>query len=243
MRKHLTYANVMATAALFVALGGSAIAASGILITKPSQVGNGVLPGKKLKKGTVAADRLSARARASLRGARGPIGPQGPAGGAPGPQGAAGPQGAPGRPGADGRPGAAGPTGAAGARGATGSPGATGATGAPGSALAYASVTTGLFVPPAFRPERTKKFLSIDHPSTGVFCLMPDPTIWDSVFDGTLTQILRPAFVSIDGSGTDLGAATAVVSGDLGTCPPAEFKVMTFFNKQLADLPFNVMIP
>ena len=76
-------AMLVACLALFVALGGTGLAASHYLITKTSQIKPSVL--------------------AQLRGPRGPAGPQGPAG-AQGPQGAGGPQGVQGvvgRPGTD----------------------------------------------------------------------------------------------------------------------------------------------
>ncbi len=79
MTKHLSYANVVASMALFLVLGGSAVAASAI-IKKPSQLRNGVVTNKKVKKGTLAADRLSKKARAALKGASGPQGAPGPAG-------------------------------------------------------------------------------------------------------------------------------------------------------------------
>ncbi|MGZ4270414.1 MAG: hypothetical protein ACXVSX_14540 [Solirubrobacteraceae bacterium] len=83
LRQRLTYANVTATAALFVALGGSSYAA----VTLPrNSVG-----AAQLRKSSVRSDKvrdrslevrdLSLRARESLRGQRGPVGPQGPPGG------------------------------------------------------------------------------------------------------------------------------------------------------------------
>lgn len=92
LRNRLTYANVVATLALVIALGtGSAFAAS-VIITKSSQVKNGVITNAKIKRGTVQADRLTASARASLRGATGPAGPAGPQGdpGTPGEPGTSG---------------------------------------------------------------------------------------------------------------------------------------------------------
>lgn len=93
----MSYANVMATIAVFVALGGSAIAA-GVMITDPAQLRDEVVTGEKVKRGSLGADRLSAEARGSLTGPAGPVGPAGPQGseGAQGPQGrggAPGPQG------------------------------------------------------------------------------------------------------------------------------------------------------
>lgn len=122
-RKHhtrLTYANVISSLALFVALGGTSYAA---LSVTGKNVKNGSLTGADLKdgsvknadlgKGSVRLDRLNSAAVQSLKGApglpgaRGQVGPQGP-GGSPG---AAGPRGA------DGAMGAAGPQGPAGLSG------------------------------------------------------------------------------------------------------------------------------
>ena len=82
-----SHATVIAYAALFVALGGTAVAAGGALITKPSQVGKGVITSKALRDGkAVKAKDLTPAARRTLKGAkgdRGPAGPStGPAGGA-----------------------------------------------------------------------------------------------------------------------------------------------------------------
>ena len=67
-RQRLSYANVMATIAVFFALGvGSVYAASKI-------------SGKQIKRNSIPANRLTKAARASLRGQRGPRGLQGPPG-------------------------------------------------------------------------------------------------------------------------------------------------------------------
>ena len=92
---------------LVVALGGTA-AASGYIITKPSQINPSV--------------------RKALKGQRGPIGPQG----AKGPQGSNGQTGAAGPQGAKGQTGAAGPQGPKGETGARGDTGATGPQGPKG---------------------------------------------------------------------------------------------------------------
>ena len=49
VRSRLTYANVMATAAVFIALGGTSIAASSVIIRKSSEVKDGVLTGGDVK--------------------------------------------------------------------------------------------------------------------------------------------------------------------------------------------------
>lgn len=132
MGKNLRHpATVIATIALFVALGGGAAWASGLI------------PGSRIKNHSIATRKLTKRAISSLRGAAGPAGPQGAQGiqgaqGAQGTHGAQGPQGAPGAQGPQGLPGTPGgppgPTGPAGPQGLTGPIGATGPQGPAGPA-------------------------------------------------------------------------------------------------------------
>ena len=111
--RSLSYANVMATVAVFLALGGGAFAAtSGLMskdgtihgcVSKRSHVLTVLKPGKRCGRGHVA---LMFNAK-GVPGARGPAGATGPAG----PAGPAGPRGAKGD---------AGPTGRTGANGTNG---------------------------------------------------------------------------------------------------------------------------
>lgn len=96
----LTYANVVATLALFVALGGVSYAAT--------QLPKNSVGSEQLKEGSVSTKKLSNRVRYHLnkRGSN--------KDGAAGKDGIAGKDGAPGRDGAAGRDGAVGPTGATG---------------------------------------------------------------------------------------------------------------------------------
>jgi hypothetical protein len=80
IRRRVSYANVVATLALFVALGGSSYAA---LTVTGKQVKNGSLTGKDVKNRSLGATELSAKAKGALRGNAGAQGPQG----LPGPQG------------------------------------------------------------------------------------------------------------------------------------------------------------
>jgi len=109
-RRHPSYADVTATLALFVALGGTSYAA---LNLTGKDVKNGSLTGLDLKDGSVGGADLKtgsvtgadlkdgsigvADLVAAARGAAGPAGPPG----APGPPGAEGKAGADGKPGAD----------------------------------------------------------------------------------------------------------------------------------------------
>jgi Collagen triple helix repeat (20 copies) len=90
LRRHLTYANVAATLALFLALGGAAYAATQL---PKNSVGT-----KQLRNGAVTAAKINKKTRKQLQGSRGPAGPQGKTGkqgakGATGAKGAQGPQG------------------------------------------------------------------------------------------------------------------------------------------------------
>lgn len=100
VRRHLTYANVVASLALFLALGGAAFAATQL---PRNSVGTG-----QLQPEAVTAGKIARKARNQLRGATGPQGPQGKTG-AKGPKGATGAKGAAG---AKGDTGARGPAGA-----------------------------------------------------------------------------------------------------------------------------------
>ncbi len=88
LRRHLTYANVAATLALFLALGGAAYAATRL---PRNSVGSA-----QLKKGAVTASKIAKGTRKQLRGERGPAGAQGQVGktGARGAKGATGAAGA-----------------------------------------------------------------------------------------------------------------------------------------------------
>ena len=82
LHEHISYANVMATLAVFIALGGSAYAVAqlprnsvGAAQIKRSAVGT-----SELRDRTVRLGDISVSARRSLRGAKGNPGPAGPAG-------------------------------------------------------------------------------------------------------------------------------------------------------------------
>jgi hypothetical protein len=82
LRQHITYANVTATLALFVALGGTSYAA----LTLPRnsvgdrQIRAGAVRSSEVRDRSLGVRDLSLAARSSLRGATGPTGPAGPAG-------------------------------------------------------------------------------------------------------------------------------------------------------------------
>lgn len=81
VRRHLSYANVVATMALVFAMSGGALAASHYLITKTSQIKPSVLTTLKGKVGkTGAAGPAGPAGPLGPTGAQGPGGTQGPAG-------------------------------------------------------------------------------------------------------------------------------------------------------------------
>jgi hypothetical protein len=149
LRARLTYANVISTAALFLALGGTSYAAltitgrdvhdsslTGADVRNSSLTGadvrNGSLRGADIRDGTIAERDLAHPLRRDLlraeSGATGPTGPEGPVGGT-GPRGEIGPVGPKGDAGSDGIAGATGEQGPAGDLGPTGEQGPTGAQG------------------------------------------------------------------------------------------------------------------
>jgi hypothetical protein len=98
VRHRLSYSSVVATLALFVAIGGTAAAGAQSLLTgrnvkdeslTGADIQNDSLTGADIRSGSLGSNVFSSVARANLRGATGPAGPQGAAG-ATGAQGAAG---------------------------------------------------------------------------------------------------------------------------------------------------------
>ena len=154
LRHKLTYANVMATLALFFALGSGAWAASNMPANSVGtrQLKNGAVTAKKIRRGTLLAKDFKAGELAigtseasGAQGDPGASGPQGATGGTgsqdaksetgaqgeAGPQGKAGPQGEAGE---QGPAGEAGPQGKAGPQGEAGEQGPAGEAGPQGKA-------------------------------------------------------------------------------------------------------------
>jgi hypothetical protein len=119
--------TIIAAIALFIVIGGTATAASGLINGK--KIKPGTVTAKQIKNKTITTAKLAPSTVKSLEGAPGETGP-------------AGPKGAPGETGPAGTAGATGATGPAGAKGATGPAGTPGATGADGIvAPEYAETT------------------------------------------------------------------------------------------------------
>lgn len=118
IRTSLTYANVMATVAVFLALGGGAYAATQLPKNSvgTKQIKNNAVNSAKVKDGTLLAkDFRAGQLRSGPQGARGPQGLRGQTG-QTGPPGQTGPTGAPGQ---TGQTGPAGPTASASASSGT----------------------------------------------------------------------------------------------------------------------------
>jgi hypothetical protein len=142
-KPRLTYANVMATIAVFgVLAGGGAWAAS--RLAKDSvgtrQLRDDAVTSKKVRDGTLLQADFAGGLPAGERGPAGPAGPAGPQGPA-GPGGATGPQGVAGAPCAPSNPQCVGPQGTTGPQGATGPQGVAGAAGNPGPNMPPAQVS------------------------------------------------------------------------------------------------------
>jgi Collagen triple helix repeat (20 copies) len=116
LRRHLTYANVAASLALFLALGGAAYAATQL---PKNSVGT-----NQIRKEAVTAGKIAKKTRQQLQGQRGPAGQAGPQG-------------------KTGKTGAKGATGARGAQGNTGAPGVDG-TGPAFEATAKPAIPTAI---------------------------------------------------------------------------------------------------
>ena len=82
LRRHLSYANVMATLAVFIALGGSAYAVTQLPRNSvgAAQIKRDAVGSSELRNRSVRLSDISVRARRSLRGTKGAQGPPGPSG-------------------------------------------------------------------------------------------------------------------------------------------------------------------
>lgn len=82
LHEHISYANVMATLAVFIALGGSAYAVAQLPRNSvgAAQIKRNAVGTSELRNRAVRLSDISVRARRSLRGAKGDPGPAGPPG-------------------------------------------------------------------------------------------------------------------------------------------------------------------
>jgi hypothetical protein len=124
---------LLSTAALFVVLGGSAVAANGLI--QAGDIAPGAVTSRAIKSGAVEPRNLSAATRVLLAAGPGAAGAKGDSGpsGSPGTNGLVGPSGTDGAKGADGTNGTNGTNGANGPNGANGADGAKGSNGVDGT--------------------------------------------------------------------------------------------------------------
>jgi hypothetical protein len=174
LRPRLTYANVIASLALFLALAGGSYAA--LQIPKNSvgnkQLKRNAVTSSKVKNGSLLVTDFNASQRSQLRGPTGATG----ATGARGPEGPRG---------------ATGPEGLSGPRGATGAEGPRGATGAAGPPAPrhWAEVRdTGA----EFEIVNQSGGISLDHEATGLFLLAPSGIVSPGGCTATATPISSP---------------------------------------------------
>lgn len=253
----LTYANVVSTLALFLALGGAAWASGalpalsvGTEQLKPNSVRTGKIANRsvtrtKIRKAAIRYAHLNPRLVTRLKGNRGPAGPQGPRGmagmagatGAIGPRGATGeigpvgPQGIPGATGATGATGVQGVTGPAGLDGVTGATGATGLDGNDG-----ADGATGV-TGPAGLPGATGATGPTGPAGTGDLTLIEATTPFSSLSPGsgfTLNADCPTGMTAVSGGfASGPGNAQAYqsypVSSDISGTPLNRWRV-TFYN-------------
>lgn len=119
-RRWPTPSFVLASAALFIALGGSAVAANNLIQAR--DIATGAVTSEKIQNGAIRLKDLNSTTRDSLKGRKGDVGLTGNAGavGSPGTNGANGPNGANGANGIDGDDGADGTNGTNGTDGTDG---------------------------------------------------------------------------------------------------------------------------
>ena len=209
----------LALLALFLALGGTSIAATHALLPRNSvaspQVVNGSLVQADLAKKTIKALKGN-RGLPGLEGPRGATGAQGPAGfdsTVPGPQGPGGAKGATGAQGPAGATGAQGPTGATGVQGPAGPKGATGARGPAGP--------TGAQGPAGAEGDKGDPGESPAQ-AFGLTAWTFDPREWDATYYATqanarLVGIWLPAGAKIDYLAVPVSVAGAgLTSVELG---------------------------
>jgi hypothetical protein len=229
IRSGLTYANVMATFAVFVALGGASYAAFRLPANTVGtrQIKNGQVRSADLAKDSVSSPKVKdgSLLSADFRPGELVAGPAGPAG-AKGDTGPAGPAGLKGD---------AGAAGAAGAKGDTGTAGPTGPTGAngiDGTGRAVGAVFPGgPSTPASFRNEGLKGWASVTRIGIGHYCLQAA---------NGLTAFNSALLVSAGNGGG--GAASTVTFN--GLCTGSGFDVSTFDSAgALADKTFTAVIP
>jgi hypothetical protein len=195
---------MLAGAALFIALGGSAVAATGLI--KAGDIAPGAVTGKAIRKGAVTPQDLSASTRALITGGSGSKGETGSTG-APGSNGANGPNGANGTNGIDGTDGTDGVKGTNGTNGTNGTVAPLSARQGPTALPTGAAATTvvELAVPAGNYVVLAKTQLFQTGAGDSVECLLKSGT---TTLDQTAMKTL-PALASVPASLQSVTATTS----------------------------------
>jgi hypothetical protein len=228
LRAHLKYSNVAASAAVIVALGGGAYAATQV---GTGQIKNNAVTNAKLHKDAVTSAKVK-NGSLVLKD----LGGVNASGGITGPRGA---KGLTGDPGSQGPRGAKGPTGDPGPGGL---PGVQGTAGAAGKAKAYVVVDVKSTGTPMADPARVFGFGPVTRAATGRYCVQLLAGIADT------PDLVTPAIVSPDMAVSTVSAGTIVayVNDQTPTCTttPPSYEVATFVNGAPSDgVGFDLLIP
>ena len=231
LRAHLKYSNVAATAAVIVALGGGAYAATQI---GTADLQNNAVTNAKLHKDAVTSAKVKngslvlkdlggVNASGGIKGPRGPKGPQGDQG-SQGKAGLKGPQGDP---------------------GPAGAPGVQGTPGAAGKARAYAivDVKSDGSGTPQLDPARLQGFQAVTRPTAGRYCVQLLAGVADPAQVG-----VSPAIASPDMAISTVSAGKIVTYVDHNTpncaTTPPSFEIATFVDGAPSNgVGFDLLVP
>lgn len=182
LRRWSTPSTFIAGVALFIALGGSAIAANGLV--HAGDIAPGAVTSKAIRNGGVRPEDLSAKMRALLQAGEGVAGEKGDIGstGAPGTNGANGPNG---------------PNGANGIDGTDGSDGIDGTNGTDGidGTIAPLSATSGLTALPTASPPTTVVALTVP---AGNYVVLAKTQLSHTGAGDTVDCVLKAGATGID---------------------------------------------
>lgn len=203
LRRWSTPSTFLAGVALFIALGGSAVAANSLIHAR--DIAPGAVTSQAIRNGGVRPVDLSSKTRALLRAAGGVVGERGDTGstGAPGTNGANGPNGANGTNGTDGTDGANGANGPNGPNGANGIDGTNGTDGIDGTngtdgidgTIAPLSATAGLTALPTASPPTTVVALAVP---AGNYVVLAKTQLSHTGAGDTVDCVLKAGATSID---------------------------------------------
>jgi hypothetical protein len=185
---------LLAGTALFIVLGGSAIAARGLI--KAGDIAPGAVTSKAIRDGAVEPQDLSTSTRALLGGARGETGSAGinGANGANGPNGAEGSNGANGANGPNGANGANGIDGKNGTNGVDGAKGADGTNGTNGT-ITPLSASQGLTALPTGIPATTVVELAVP---AGNYIVMAKTQLFQTGAGDSVECVLKAGTTTLD---------------------------------------------